>query len=187
MSDQWITAIAADGSRYPIDKLEAHRRDVPHLAVSVFVSCGDRLLLQQRAVGKYHSGGLWTNTCCTHPAWAGSAAESAARCARRRLAEELGIDLPLSPIGSVRYRAPVPSRSTTALYENELVYCFHGEMAAPTAPSAIDAAEVMAVEWRRFAEIVEAVETEPERYSAWFRIYLRDHRSMLDGLFGTRG
>lgn len=183
MSGQWITAIAADGSRYPIDKLEAHRRDVPHLAVSVFVSCGDRLLLQQRALGKYHSGGLWTNTCCSHPSWA----ESAADCARRRIVEELGIDVPLTPIGTVRYRAPVPSPSAEALYENELVSCFHGVMADATQPTAFDADEVMAVEWRRFAEVMDAVEARPERFTPWFRIYLRNHRSILDPLFLPSG
>lgn len=179
MSDQRITAIAADGGRYPIDKLEAHAGDVPHLAVSVFVTCDDRLLLQQRAAGKYHSGGLWANTCCSHPAWG----ERVEDCASRRLAEELGIIVPLIPIGTVRYRSRVPSLSPTALYENELVFCFHGRMDAAAVPPSVAADEVMAVEWLRFADVVQAVEARPERFTSWFRIYLRDHRPMLEPLF----
>lgn len=179
MTGQLITAIAADGSRFPIDKLEAHARDVPHLAVSVFVTSGDRLLLQQRAAGKYHSGCLWANTCCSHPAWN----ESVEDCASRRLAEELGITVPLTPIGTIRYRAPVPSSSLPALYENELAFCFHGRMADTAPLSSVDADEVMAVEWRRFADLVDAVEVQPERYAPWFRIYLQQHRSVLEPLF----
>lgn len=183
MTGQLITAIAEDGSRYPIDKLEAHARDVPHLAVSVFVSSGDRLLLQQRAAGKYHSGRLWANTCCSHPAWN----ESVEDCASRRLAEELGITVPLTPIGTIRYRAPVPSASAPALYENELAFCFHGQMDDAVPPRSVDADEVMAVEWRRFADVLEAVEAQPEHYAPWFRIYLRNHRSMLEPLFLAGG
>ena len=76
-----IPAIAADGSLFPIGKLEAHRLGQKHLAVSVFVFAGEQLLIQRRADGKYHCGGQWANTCCTHPHWG----ESPADCARRRL------------------------------------------------------------------------------------------------------
>lgn len=183
MTGPMITAIAEDGGYFPIDKLEAHARGVPHLAVSVFVTSGDRLLLQQRAAGKYHSGGLWANTCCSHPAWA----ESVHDCAHRRLTEEVGLSIPLMPIGTIRYRAAVASPSPPALYENELAYCFHGETDATAPLPPANAEEVMAMEWRRFADVLREIEAYPERYAPWFGIYLQDHRPMLDPLFRTGG
>ena len=181
MTAPMITAIAEDGSHYPIDKLEAHARAVPHLAVSIFVTSGDRLLLQQRAAGKYHSGGLWANTCCSHPAWT----ESVEDCARRRLVEEVGLTVPLLPIGTIRYQAAVASSLPAALYENELAFCFHGETdaAAPLPPA--DPEEVMALAWRPFADVLRDVEAQPEHFAPWFRLYLRHHRPMLDPLFGA--
>ena len=62
-----IPGINADGSLFPIEKIEAHQRDVHHLAISIFLYAGSQLLIQRRAMGKYHCGGLWANTCCTHP------------------------------------------------------------------------------------------------------------------------
>lgn len=181
MTGSLITAIAEDGSHYPIDKLEAHARGVPHLAVSIFVTCGDRLLLQQRAAGKYHSGGLWTNTCCSHPAWT----ESVEDCARRRLVEEVGLTVPLTAIGTIRYQAAVASPLPSALYENELAFCFHGKADATAPLPPANAEEVMALAWRSFADVLREVEAQPERYAPWFRLYLRHHRPMLDPLFDT--
>ena len=92
-----------DGILTPVEKLEVHQRGLRHLAVSVFVMNGDRTLLQRRALGKYHTPGLWTNTCCTHPRWG----EAAADCAARRLEEELGIaGLPLRRAGGRSNTAP---------------------------------------------------------------------------------
>ena len=79
-----------DGVLTPVDKLEAHRRGLRHKAVSVFVLRGDKVLLQRRALGKYHTPGLWANTCCTHPHWD----ESGLDCARRRL--DAPVDLPVA-------------------------------------------------------------------------------------------
>ena len=109
-----------DGRLVPVDKLEVHRRDLPHPAVSVFVLDGERTLLQRRAAGKYHSGGLWANACCTHPRW-GEAAEA---CAARRLREELGIEgVELRWRGRVDYRAAVGG----GMRENERVEVFVAE------------------------------------------------------------
>lgn len=180
MTGDLITAIAEDGSHYPIGKLEAHARDVPHLAVSVFVSCGDRLLLQRRAPGKYHSGRLWANTCCSHPAWN----ESVEACARRRLAEEVGLDLPLVPIGSVRYRARVEPLNGGELFENEVAFWFHGETDDRTPLPPANPDEVMATEWWRFDDVSRDVEARPDRYAPWFRIYLARHHGLLAPLFG---
>jgi len=98
-------------------KLDAHLRGPRHKAVSVFVMAGDKVLIQQRALGKYHTPGLWANTCCTHPEWQ----EEATHCATRRLDEELGIKgLDPSYRGQVEYRADVGD----GLVEHEVVEVF---------------------------------------------------------------
>jgi isopentenyl-diphosphate delta-isomerase len=162
--DPAIPGIAPDGTLFAIGKLDAHRRGQKHLAVSVFVFSGDRLLIQQRADGKYHSGGLWANSCCTHPHWN----ESASDCARRRLFEELGITLPLHPRAVVDYHAEVGN----GLVENERVHVFRGDLAAPIEVAGFDRAEVQAVAWVGMAELRRRVADEPGRYSPWLRIYL---------------
>jgi len=81
-----IIAIDPVNGAYPIDKLEAHLQNVPHVAISIFVFDNKHLLLQQRAATKYHSAGLWANTVCSHPRWN----ESPEACAERRMDEELG-------------------------------------------------------------------------------------------------
>src|ERR1043166_653431 len=84
-------------------KMEVHRRGQLHRAFSVFVfDKGGRLLLQQRAAGKYHSPGLWSNTCCGHP----RSGETTAQSAGRRLREEMGIDCALTEAFAFPYRAP---------------------------------------------------------------------------------
>ena len=106
-----------DGELTPVEKLEAHRKGLRHKAVSVFVIRGQEVLVQRRAMGKYHTPGLWANTCCTHPEWE----EDSLTCANRRLFEELGIS-GLSPEyrDRVEYRADVGG----GLIEHEVVDIF---------------------------------------------------------------
>jgi isopentenyl-diphosphate delta-isomerase len=162
--DPTIPAIATDGSLFAIGKLDAHRRGQKHLAVSVFVFAGDKLLIQQRADGKYHSGGLWANSCCTHPHWN----ETPANCARRRLFEELGIKLPLHARAVVDYHADVGG----GLIENERVHTFRGDLAAAVDVDAFNRAEVKAVAWISEGELRREVAKDPGRFTPWLRIYL---------------
>ena len=80
MPDPVMIPAWVDGTLMPVEKLEVHRRGLRHQAISVFVMDGDRVLLQQRALGKYHTPGLWANTCRTHPPWG----EDSQTCRRRR-------------------------------------------------------------------------------------------------------
>jgi isopentenyl-diphosphate delta-isomerase len=164
MDEITIPAIAADGSLYPIEKLEAHRQGVLHLAISAFVFDGDRLLIQRRADCKYHCGGLWANTVCTHPHWE----EPAQRCAERRLFEELGVRLPLRPTGVSEYRAPV----TNGLIEHERVHMFRGEANAATLAVAPNPDEVAETRWATGDELRAEIAAHPERFTPWFRIYV---------------
>lgn len=139
-------------------KLDAHRTGVLHRAFSVFVfdSRGD-LLLQRRARTKYHSGGLWTNTCCGHP----RPGEDAGRAARQRLREEMGFTCPLAAVGRFTYRADVGG----GLEEHELDHVYVGVHDGVPLPSPV---EVDA--WRRCAipMLEEEVRHAPGRFSAWF-------------------
>lgn len=153
-----------EGRLTPVDKLEVHRRGLRHPAVSVFVMAGDRMLLQRRALGKYHTPGLWTNTCCTHPRWQ----EPAPACATRRLAEEMGIaGLPLRRAGGIEYRAAVGS----GLTEHEVVDLFvaHASLALPIRP---DPAEVMDTAWIALPDLRAQVWADPLRFTPWLSIYL---------------
>ena len=168
-----IPAIGRDGAMFPIDKLDAHRTGQKHLAVSVFVFSGDRLLIQQRAAGKYHCAGQWANTCCTHPHWG----ESPLACANRRLREELGITgLSLHGRGQIEYRADVGG----GMVEHELVDLFVAR--TDSAPELTpDRAEVMPTRWIEPAALRHEIEHAPERFTPWLRIYLHEHGGQILG------
>lgn len=162
-----------NGELTPVEKLEAHVKGLRHKAVSVFVLKGDAVLMQQRAMGKYHTPGLWTNTCCTHPAWD----EAPLDCAQRRLEEELGIrGLAPQHRHHLEYRADVGD----GLIEHEVVDVYVAE-ADDDMPLAPNPDEVMEVSWMRFSALLDAVANTPEKFTPWLRIYLRDH---ADTIFG---
>lgn len=163
-----------DGRLQPLGKLEVHQRGLRHKAVSVFVVDGTRVLIQKRAAGKYHTPGLWANTCCTHPRWD----EEAATCAIRRLREELGITgLYPSYAGRVEYRADVGQ----GLIEHELVDIFVAEATADLVVRP-NPSEVEEVRWVDLYDLKAEVLRQPDRFTPWLRIYLTDH---LDRIFGA--
>ncbi|MBF9035958.1 NUDIX domain-containing protein [Rhodobacterales bacterium HKCCE2091] len=162
-----------DGTLRPVDKLEAHRRGLRHPAVSIFLLRGSEVLLQRRALMKYHSGGLWANTCCTHPHWG----EDPAACAARRLAEELGLsDIPLSRRDQVEYRAEVGN----GMIEHEVVDIFVGELPKGREPEP-NPAEVMDTIWRPLPTLAAEVMANPHDFTPWLSIYLRDHAASIFG------
>ena len=174
-----ITAIGDNGDLYPINKWDAHVQNVPHLAVSVFLFNRGRMLLQQRADIKYHSGGLWANTCCSHPRWN----ESLPACAKRRLYEEVGCsEIELTVFGKIDYEAKVGGK----LYENEKAHCFVGYVDDDTLPELFNRNEVQAVRWHGMLDLRNDIKKNPERYSKWIRIYINQHydliASVADGL-----
>jgi isopentenyl-diphosphate delta-isomerase len=166
-----IPAWDDEGRLRPMDKLEVHRRGLRHKAVSVFVLSEGAVLLQKRAAGKYHTPGLWTNSCCTHPHWG----EDDAACARRRLDEELGTGpLPLDPMAETEYRADVGG----GLVEHEVVRIFTA--AAPRdLPLAPDPDEVSQTAWVELDSLAAAVRRRPSAYTPWLRIYLDRHLETL--------
>lgn len=157
----------------PVDKLEVHKRGLRHKAVSVFVMDGKKTLIQQRALSKYHTPGLWANTCCTHPLWN----EHSDQCAVRRIDEELGIK-GLNPVhkGRVEYRAEVGSD----LIEHEVVDIYVADtdenLSVTRNPD-----EVMATEWIDLDELAREAERTPDRFTPWLKIYLETHRTTIFG------
>jgi isopentenyl-diphosphate delta-isomerase len=159
-----ITAITDGGALYPVDKMDAHRRGVLHMAVSVFIFSGEDLLIQRRAIGKYHSGGQWANSCCTHPYWR----EPLLQAAERRTREELGVYIALKPAGIITYRASVGSD----LVEHEKVQIFHAEADRDSLRLAPDPEEVMEARFASCGALQDAARTNPMDFAPWFRIYL---------------
>ncbi|MAY34354.1 MAG: isopentenyl-diphosphate Delta-isomerase [Rhodovulum sp.] len=162
-----------DGVLTPVGKLAAHQQGLRHMAVSVFVLCGDRVLIQRRALGKYHTPGLWANSCCTHPHWQ----EDAATCAHRRLDQELGLrHMPITPAGTVEYRADVGG----GLVEHEVVDLFVARLDTPVTP-APNADEVMDTAWITLSDLRADLIARPERYTPWLRIYMDQHADQIFG------
>lgn len=161
-----------DGKLTPVEKLEAHTRGLRHKAISVFVMDGDKLLIQKRAAGKYHTPGLWANTCCTHPEWE----ERGLACAHRRLKEELGIEgLDLRQRDTLEYRADVGAGMT----EHEVVEVFVAE--APDVTWDLNPEEVERVAWIDVNDLRRDVDANPARYTAWLQIYMREHMARIFG------
>ena len=142
------------------EKMEAHRKGYLHRAFSVFLfDTSGRLLLQQRALEKYHCGGLWSNTCCSHP----YPNEQVLAAATRRLQEELGFTTPLTKAFDFVYRAELEN----GLFEHEFDHVFIGTYEGLVDPSP---AEVMGVEYVHLDTLAQDMEAEPERFTPWLHI-----------------
>jgi isopentenyl-diphosphate Delta-isomerase len=157
----------------PVEKLEVHQLGLRHMAVSVFVMVGAKVLIQKRAAGKYHTPGLWANTCCTHPDWA----EDPRDCAVRRLRQELGIE-GLDPVwrDQVEYRAEVGN----GLTEHEVVDIFVAE-ADKGLRLRLNPEEVADTRWVGLDDLAAETRERPERFTPWLRIYLDQY---MDRIFG---
>jgi len=142
-----------------MEKMDAHRKALLHRAISVFITntSGD-WLIQKRAMDKYHSRGLWTNSCCSHPL----PDETARNAANRRLKEELGIQCDLEKLFSFTYREKVDDELT----EYEYDHVFHG--ICDEIPQ-IDTTEVGDWKYISFADLRNDITMNPGLYTVWFR------------------
>lgn len=141
-------------------KMEAHEKALLHRAFSVFIfNKNKELMLQQRAMHKYHSPGLWTNTCCSHQ----RDGESNIEAGTRRLQEEMGFTVPLTETTSFIYKAPFDN----GLTEHELDHILVGYYEdAPV----INTDEVAAWKWMPLEAVKKDIKSNPEKYTAWFKI-----------------
>ena len=160
-----VAVDARDQELGEVEKMKAHRKGILHRAFSIFVfDEADRLLLQRRGRDKYHSGGLWSNTCCSHP----RAGESLLDAAHRRLREEMGFDCPLARVFGFVYRAALDG----GLVEHEYDHVIAGRCQSIPAP---DASEVDDWKWEHLPAIQSQLAAHPDTFTAWFK-------PALDGL-----
>jgi isopentenyl-diphosphate Delta-isomerase len=151
------------------EKLSVHRQALLHRAFSIFLFDAEGcVLLQRRYAGKYHSGGLWANTCCGHP----RPGEKTITAARRRLGEELGADAALR----FGFRARYQTALDHGLTENELVYVYAGRFDGRLA---LNPEEVSETELMPLPALVADAAKRPERYAYWLRHYLGRHAEDL--------
>jgi isopentenyl-diphosphate delta-isomerase type 1 len=147
------------------EKLQAHRENLRHRAFSVFIfsqSANPELLLQQRADGKYHSAGLWTNTCCSHP----KPGESVLAGAERRLQEEMGLSAPLESLGWFHYIAHFPN----GLTENEIDHVLVGF--TERTDFTPNPAEVKAFRWVNISDLKQEILADPDKFTPWLALAL---------------
>lgn len=155
-----ILVDANDRETGVMEKMEAHRKGILHRAFSVFIfNPAGEILLQQRAENKYHSGGLWTNACCSHP----RPGEDTETAAHRRLLEEMGFDTKLEKIFEFTYKASFAN----GLTEHEYDHVFAGEYNGPVL---FDTTEVQAAEFVEVDRVRKNMEEQEDMYTAWFHI-----------------
>jgi isopentenyl-diphosphate delta-isomerase len=143
-----------------MEKMEAHRKAVLHRAFSVFIfNTKGEMLLQQRAKHKYHSAGLWTNACCSHP----SPGEDTLTAANRRLIEEMGFSTPLEKMFEFTYK----THYDNGLTEHEFDHVFTGKFEGTIKP---DPEEVQDYCFKSLDEIQLSLQSHPAKYTSWFHI-----------------
>jgi isopentenyl-diphosphate delta-isomerase len=160
MPEEVILVNERDEETGTIEKMEAHRKALLHRAFSIFIfNAKGEMLLQQRALGKYHSPGLWTNTCCSHP----RPGEIIEEAAGRRLKEEMGIDTSLKKIFDFIYRTEFDNGLTEFEFDHVYTGTYNGLLNP-------DKQEVNDYCFRSMEDIEEDLSKRPDKYSAWFKI-----------------
>lgn len=139
------------------EKMKAHEKPTLHRAFSIFLYHDDKFLLQRRALHKYHSGGLWANTCCSHP----REGEELLEAAGRRLEEEAGISCPVREIGSFIYSY----RFSDTLYEYEYDHILIGDYEGEVYPNP---EEIDKVAWISREQLAHDLVSRPREFAPWF-------------------
>lgn len=152
-----------------MEKMEAHQKAVLHRAFSVFIfNSKGEMLLQQRALNKYHSGGLWTNACCSHP----YEGQETGAAAEKRLQEEMGFSTALTKAFDFVYKAPFDN----GLTEYEFDHVYIGTYESEIVP---DTSEVADYCYMSMEEIKNSMLSHPQKYTEWFKIAFPKMESYL--------
>jgi isopentenyl-diphosphate delta-isomerase len=160
MQEEVILVDELDNAIGVMEKLEAHKKGLLHRAFSVFIfNLQGQLLLQQRALNKYHSAGLWTNTCCSHP----RPNEDSFAAANRRLMEEMGLICELEHKTQFTYK----TNFDNGLIEHEFDHVFFG---TTTLNPIINKDEVESFVWIDLDKLKTDIELNPDKYTSWFKI-----------------
>lgn len=173
MEEKIITVDENDVEQGSIEKIEAHLKGVLHRAFSIFIfNSNGELLLQRRAMDKYHSSGLWSNTCCSHPRYG----ERLEEAVHRRIIEEMGIDCELKEIFSFIYKAQLED----GLTEYEYDHVFAGKFDDEVIPNK---SEVEDYDWVSIEQLREDIKIRPENYTFWFKECLERVMSFIEGQY----
>lgn len=160
MSQKVILVDEQDEVVGTMEKMEVHQKGLLHRAFSVFIfNSKGEMLLQQRALEKYHSPGLWSNACCSHP----GPGDDIEQAALKRLKEEMGFETPVSEIFDFVYKASFEN----GLTEYEYDHVFAGEYDGVVR---YNPEEVMNFCYRPMMEIRESLQAEPQNYTTWFHL-----------------
>jgi len=160
MSQQVILVDERDNAVGAMEKMMAHREGRLHRAFSVFIfNSAGQMLLQQRALSKYHSAGLWSNACCSHP----EPGEDLHQSAERRLKEEMGFTTPLRKVFDFIYRAAFQNGLIEYEYDHVFIGTYDG-------PIKVNSKEAIDYTFKSMDEISHSLYTSPEQYTEWFRI-----------------
>ena len=164
---------AEDNPNGSMEKLEAHEKGALHRALSVLIiNSKKEILLQRRALGKYHSPGLWTNTCCSHP----YPGEDPNEAARRRLQEEMGMSSELTFLFKFQYKCDFEN----GLIEHELDHVFIGK--TDDTPH-LNTDEAMAFKWMSIENLEQDMLSYPENYTFWFKLIIEKYRNEFTSYF----
>ena len=154
-----------------VTKEDAHKFGIMHRAFSAVLFKGNSILIQQRAHDKYHCGGLWTNTCCSHPRWN----ESLGDAVNRRLEEEMGIqNVQLKEILSFTYYYKFENGLTEFEYDHVFIGEYDGEFKT-NKDEAADA------KWIDIDELMVWMKDKPHEFTPWFIIFLPKIKEFLRG------
>ena len=166
MPDEYVILVdEQDNEIGQLEKMEAHRLGLLHRAFSIILfNLKGEMLLQQRAAHKYHSPLLWTNTCCSHQ----RPGESNQAAAKRRLNEEMGMEVELTESFSFLYKAKLDQ----GLTEHELDHVLFGYT---NENPVINTEEVAAYKWISMEALLHDLDGRPEAYTEWFKILLNQH------------
>lgn len=156
-----------------MEKIEAHKRGLLHRAFSIFIfNSNGEFLLQQRAAGKYHNGGLWTNTCCSHPL----PGENVLDAACRRLSEEMGFSTKLTSAFNFIYNVTFDNGLTEYEFDHVFTGIYDGEIK-------IDTTEVSDYCYKNLKDITDSLQTHPQKYTEWFKIALPEIKTFHENNF----
>lgn len=165
--------ILVDPNDTPIglmEKMEAHEKGLLHRAFSVFLfNQKGEMLLQQRALTKYHSGGLWSNTCCSHP----REGEETKAAAQRRLQEEMGIDCPIEKAFDFIYESKLDNNLTEHEFDHVYIGTYEG-------PIQLNKNEVSNCKYVSTDFLIKDMKLHPEQYTEWFKICFQEVLKQLE-------
>jgi len=155
-----------------MEKMEVHQKALLHRAFSVFIfNEKGEMLLHKRAIKKYHSGGLWTNACCSHP----KPGEETATAASIRLQEEMGFNTPITKAFDFVYKAPFDN----GLTEHEFDHVFIGTYDGDIVPNPEEVSDYC---FKTVEEIRSSIQSHPQKYTEWFKIAFPKMEAYLETL-----